>query len=1116
MCAAGHFPFVEITEQPQQRGFRFRYECEGPSHGGLQGEKTERTRKTHPSIRVNNYEGPASIQVSLVTDESPHKPHAHKLVGKNCADGVCKLNVESTAGSISFPNLCVLHVTRKKAAEVLMNRILENSKLDKRIQIGNMNFDPALSAEETNSAKKQAQEQARSMSLNVVRLSFEVFLPDNLGQFTRRLAPVVSQPIYDSKSPGASALKICRMDKYGGCCTGNEEVFLLCEKVQKEDIAVRFVEHNEDGSVKWEAYGNFSPLDVHRQYAIVFKTPAYYNANIDKAVNVMIMLQRKTDCEVSEAKAFTYYPQNRDKDLIARKKRKKLPLDSTFNYSYGDGPGGGAPGGGGMGGGGFGPGGPGPGGGMGGGGGGPNQFSVMLPNGNIVDQMSMLPTTVEQVVKEEFARSHAESPDYTSTSDESSQSPMASPYDPMLWDNNIFSADFADLETDAAHSLQPPHVVRTGSNLRTRKQNHFSVDPSSLKPATSQASKLVKKGDRKKSTKMSSGSDKKEASDELTSSSSLDVVDGLIPSPPLDEPDSTQETEKVQTNIEQEAGLASPGTSAASAKAKVTLKIVAAQSDEDPGIGRDGGSDVVSSPTTTVSEGMKTDEGFSEVSEEVSVKEEVTLKNTEAQEKVAPIKAEVKGEGLTKPMKAATAVVKRIMDRLTARTVRALQDYSETSDVRYLLLVQRHLTAVKNENGDLPIHLSIINNQTYALQQLLDVMVTLPNPRTTINAYNYVRQTALHLAAIMQQPYHIELLLHAGADPAMADRNGNTPAHLAVMNNSLEALQALVKYLRPGVTAAKPFPELNYLNYDGYTPVHLAAQSSNVDMLRLLVHGRANVDVPDGKSGRTALHHAVELDDLPVAGYLLMEANADVNARCFDGNTPLHIACCRGLVGMVALLMTAGANPEVENEEVPPEEDGDVDETEDGPRQFRRGLQPIDYAAGNERIVRVLKGDQSTGEERIRDPMDDLEEDSSVKDADGKTCMQSTCDSGLSSIGIHPGDMDQLSYESRVELSVLLDPVHTGKDIFALADRLGYNNLVTALGVMGCSGTSPTRFLLDYHETADGTVGKLRECLRLMGRDDAVQLIDRAAKSGVKTKPEFQHCQVDSGVISCN
>ena len=44
----------------------------------------------------------------------------------------------------------------------------------------------------------------------------------------------------------------------------------------------------------------------------------------------------------------------------------------------------------------------------------------------------------------------------------------------------------------------------------------------------------------------------------------------------------------------------------------------------------------------------------------------------------------------------------------------------------------------------------------------------------------------------------------------------------------------------------------DFVSDSGYTPVHLAAQSSNVDMLRLLVHGRADVDVPDGKSGRTA------------------------------------------------------------------------------------------------------------------------------------------------------------------------------------------------------------------------------------------------------------------------
>jgi hypothetical protein len=36
-----------------------------------------------------------------------------------------------------------------------------------------------------------------------------------------------------SEAPGANVLKICRMDKYGGSCKGDEEVFLLCEKVQK-------------------------------------------------------------------------------------------------------------------------------------------------------------------------------------------------------------------------------------------------------------------------------------------------------------------------------------------------------------------------------------------------------------------------------------------------------------------------------------------------------------------------------------------------------------------------------------------------------------------------------------------------------------------------------------------------------------------------------------------------------------------------------------------------------------------------------------------------------------------------------------------------------------------
>lgn len=38
---------------PPQRGFRFRYGCEGPSHGGLPGASSEKGRKTYPTVKVS-------------------------------------------------------------------------------------------------------------------------------------------------------------------------------------------------------------------------------------------------------------------------------------------------------------------------------------------------------------------------------------------------------------------------------------------------------------------------------------------------------------------------------------------------------------------------------------------------------------------------------------------------------------------------------------------------------------------------------------------------------------------------------------------------------------------------------------------------------------------------------------------------------------------------------------------------------------------------------------------------------------------------------------------------------------------------------------------------------
>lgn len=55
-----------------QRGFRFRYGCEGPSHGGLPGASSEKGRKTYPTVKVssNAAGGEARGQCVWATTES--------------------------------------------------------------------------------------------------------------------------------------------------------------------------------------------------------------------------------------------------------------------------------------------------------------------------------------------------------------------------------------------------------------------------------------------------------------------------------------------------------------------------------------------------------------------------------------------------------------------------------------------------------------------------------------------------------------------------------------------------------------------------------------------------------------------------------------------------------------------------------------------------------------------------------------------------------------------------------------------------------------------------------------------------------------------------------------
>ncbi|XP_058789852.1 embryonic polarity protein dorsal-like isoform X3 [Phymastichus coffea] len=104
-----------------------------------------------------------------------------------------------------------------------------------------------------------------------------------------------------------SDLVICKLSHCAAPAIGNIDMVLLCEKVSKEDIQVRFFEEN-NGLVVWEAFGEFQPSHVHKQVAISFRTPSYKFPDTSNEVKAYIQLRRPSDGATSEALPFTFTP----------------------------------------------------------------------------------------------------------------------------------------------------------------------------------------------------------------------------------------------------------------------------------------------------------------------------------------------------------------------------------------------------------------------------------------------------------------------------------------------------------------------------------------------------------------------------------------------------------------------------------------------------------------------------------------------------------------------------------------------------------------------------------------------------------------------------------------
>ncbi|GJQ77541.1 hypothetical protein Trydic_g20930 [Trypoxylus dichotomus] len=276
-------PRCVIVEQPAQKQLRFRYPCEGRSAGSIPGVGSTPENKTYPTIKITGYKGKAIVVVSCVTKDEPYRPHPHHLVGREgCKKGVCTVQVPEDTMTVSFQNLGIQCVKKKDIEEALKTR--EEIRVDPfRTGFSHRN-------------------QPTSIDLNAVRLCFQVFLQgEQRGRYTD-LPPVVSTPIYDKKAMCDLVIVklsdcVCPVDG------GNKDLILLCEKVAKEDIQIRFFEE-KNNEVVWEGYGEFQPNQVHKQTAIAFRPPKYKTLDVIEPVKMFIQLRRPSDNATSAPLAF--------------------------------------------------------------------------------------------------------------------------------------------------------------------------------------------------------------------------------------------------------------------------------------------------------------------------------------------------------------------------------------------------------------------------------------------------------------------------------------------------------------------------------------------------------------------------------------------------------------------------------------------------------------------------------------------------------------------------------------------------------------------------------------------------------------------------------------------
>lgn len=182
-----------------------------------------------------------------------------------------------------------------------------------------------------------------------------------------------------------------------------------------------------------------------------------------------------------------------------------------------------------------------------------------------------------------------------------------------------------------------------------------------------------------------------------------------------------------------------------------------------------------------------------------------------------------------------------------------------------------------------------------------EVLTILLEAGSDVNNQGRKRRTPLLEAILAEKVENVLKLIEWKADIGLRDEDGDTALCAAACRHSPDIVKILIK--------AKAF--INDWNSFRKTPLYRAAYYGEVKIVRLLLEADADPNICD-KDTWSPLHAAA--DNLEVSR-ALVDYGAAVNYQKRDNWSPLHLSASWGYSAVVQLLLEKGADPNLVNDD---------------------------------------------------------------------------------------------------------------------------------------------------------------------------------------------------------